>query len=223
MKLLVLKYGAEYIVAMGDTIDCVPLINHFAKDDMILLPVMYRNYNSIRQFWRNDQVQLHCLKSFPEYEELKKKYAHIDVLGVNDNTKHWELDMETVYKAAGLSYHNEKHTYLSQRAKEVEQLPVPTKPYALVPEGGSPGTFKIDRQFIDPALEILVPPQDAKMLSYARIIENAAEIHCHATSWPRLIDKLPTKGKLFLHHYSRPVPHVPPDKFTMLKDWTRLL
>jgi hypothetical protein len=225
MKLLVLKYGQEYIVAMGDTIDCVPLINEIAGKEKILLPVMLKNYNTIRSFWRNDSnVNLHLLKSFNDYNELRRQYETIEIIGMNDNTVNWELDIETVYKAARLNYaEREKYCHLKERVKEIPQLPFPNKPYAFIPEGGSPGTFKIDRQYVGKGLLEIVPPQDAMMLSYARIIEHATEIHCHATSWPRLIDKLPTKDKLFMHHYVRDVAHVPPHKFPMIKNWTRLL
>jgi hypothetical protein len=223
MKLLELKYGKEFIVAMGDTIDCVPLVNQVAeKHGKILLPVQMHCYHTIRSFFDEDKVQLHALRSFQDYVFLRKQYETISVIGIHDNTINWELDMVTVYKAAGLDYSSrDKYDTLKESAKKVTQKVVPDKPYAFVPEGGSTRTFKIDRKYISPGLEIIQPEHNDFMLAYANIIREATEIHCHATGWQRLIERLNTKGKLFMHHYARA--SVPPHLFPHSKEWVCLL
>lgn len=224
MKLLKLRYGREYIIAMGDTIDCLSLILQLSKKHgRLLVPVQRHCYNTISSMLPEDAgIELHSLISLHDYDSLSARYEVLDITGIHDNTVTWELDMVTVYKAAGLSYADkEKYCPIRQQVKKVRQLPLPGRPYAFIPEGGSTRTFKIDRKYVNTNLQVIVPPHNAFMLEWAAIIENAAEIHCHATGWQRLIDKLPTKGKLFMHHYARP--SVPPDKFPFLKQWVQLL
>jgi hypothetical protein len=224
MKLLKLKFGREYIVAMGDTIDCVPLINELQKiHGKIILPVLYHNYNTIRSFFDNDKVELRCLSSFNDYEVWEKEFETISVIGELDMTLEFDLDMKSVYRAAGFNYDELIHTNVfAERFKKFPQVVVPGKPFAFIPEGGSTKGFRIDRKYVGEDLEIIVPEHNVFMAAYAKTIYEAAEIHCHATGWQRLIDKLPTKGKLFMHHYARPVPGVPAERFPFLKHWTQL-
>jgi hypothetical protein len=45
---------------------------------------------------------------------------------------------------------------------------------------------------------------EVSILNYAKIIENAKEIHCIDSSVLHLVECLPTKAKLFYHKYARP-------------------
>jgi hypothetical protein len=227
-KLLILKYSTEYIIAMGDTIDCVPLINYlsqtslnesFGQEQRLLLLTMQHTARSIRSFFPVDaNLDFAILRNLHDFDEIKRSYGAVEVIAAENDIpfdyQHFEI--ETLYKKAGLLYaERDKWCTIKSQIAEVEQLEPPTEPYAFIPEGGSPGKYKIDRKYVSKGLKEIIPPQDAFMLSYAKIIEHATEIHCHPTSWPRLIEKLPTRGKLFMHHYVRPTNWKP-------ENWRRL-
>jgi hypothetical protein len=198
----------------------VPLVNHLAeKHGKILLPVQRHCYNTIRSFYDNDKVDLVVINSWEDYAKWDKEYEVIafDVV-LNSETK----EVYAVYEAAGLNFHDfDNDKTLINKAKNVTQKVVSGLPYAFVPEGGSTRTFKIDRKYITPGLHIVQPEHNDFMPAYANIIKNATEIHCHATGWQRLIERLETTGKLFMHHYARPT--ATPEYFPHIKEWTPLL
>ena len=133
------------------------------------------------------------------------------------------------YIEAGLVYEDrEKYCPIAKIAKEVNALFVPhhpsisndTIPFAFIPEGGSECKFKIDRKYVDPSLKECIPPQNTLLIGWSRMIYLATEIHCHDTSWPWLIDKIPTTGKLFFHRYARKFDgKILPYKYDFQKPW----
>lgn len=229
-KLLILKYSGEYIIAMGDTIDCVGLINYLSQKQRLLLLTMHHTARTIRSFVpANANVDFALLNSLHDFENIKRSYGSVEVIAAENDTafdyQHFEI--ATLYKKAGLDY-AERHKYctIASQATITTQIEPPKQPYAFIPEGGSPGKYRVNRKYVKKGLLEIVPPQDAFMLSYAKIIEHATEIHCHPTSWPRFIEKLPAKGKLFMHHYARPT-NIKPENWKRFgvieKEWKQLI
>lgn len=226
MKFLSLKWGREYVVAMGDTIDCVSLIMQLAEREPLLIPVQGHCMATVPTlFPKHAVVDFITMRNFAHLPELELEYETLYIH--SDETKtigiRGHIDMIGLYMAAGLDYSKrDEYCPIPKQVKHSIQLKVPTRPYVFVPEGGSPGTYRIDRRYITPGLDIIVPPKNTPMLQWASIIEHATEIHCHITSWWRLIDKIPTRGKLFMHHYARKSP-MPLEWFEFMKPWIRLL
>lgn len=230
MKVLILKYENEYICAMGDTIDCVSLVNQLAAKEpqgRLIFPVQHGYMDNVRSFFPIDTpIEFVNLLNFNTYDELKKSRGAIEFITYGTATDH--NDIRALYRAAGLNYaEREKYCTIRNQVKRIPQIEPPTEPYAFIPEGGSPklngGTgYTCDRRFKDKGLIEIVPPQNAMMLAYAKIIEHATEIHCHPTSWQRLIDKLPTTGKLFHHLYARKI-NMRPDEIVYNKEWKQLI
>ena len=229
MKFLDMRYNNEYIIAMGDTIDCVPLINFLINKHGRLIIPCYRHYrNNILSFFPKDiNAEIIPINSFDDYQYYHKSRI---VLEINPKRHDEPLDyrhfeIATVYEEAGLPY-KDRHKWNTIDKKRVNQLPIPSYPYAFVPEGGSTNAYKIDRELIGDGLELIIPPQDGMMLAYADIIASAKEIHCHATAYQRLVDKLPTSGELYLHHYARAT-NIKPENYVKYgvneKKWTQLI
>lgn len=207
MRFLDMRYNGEYIIAMGDTIDCVALVNYLSQKEKLLVPCIY--LDNVKSFFPKDaNLNFTRISSYNVYAEHKKNYGALEIYPVSNDKagdfQHFEI--AKVYETAGLPY-SERHKYctIASQAALWPQIEPPKEPYAFIPEGGSPKLnggqgYKIDREYVGDGLLEVIPPQNAMMLAYAKIIENAEEIHCHATSWYRLIEKLPTKGKLFFHH-----------------------
>jgi len=229
-KILILKYSGEYIIAMGDTIDCVALINYLSHKERLLLLTMHHYAKTIRSFFPAQcNIDFALLNNLHDFENVKRSYGAVEVIASEKDIpfdyRHFEI--ATLYKKAGLDY-TERHKYctIKSQAEKTLQIEPPKQPYAFIPEGGSPGKYRVDRKYVQKELLEVVPPQDAYMLSYAKIMEHATEIHCHPTSWPRLIEKLPTTGKLFMHHYDRPTNIKPENwrKFGVIeKEWEQLV
>lgn len=233
MKLLILKHGAEYIHALGDTIDCVSLINQLCKKEPLTITVYPGYYSNIATFFPVDSpLRFLPIRDYNQQKEYEQRYDCLRIesddnfIEANKLTGH--TDIKGLYVKAGLNYdERDKYCSVVEAAKRFKQIESPAEPYAFIPEGGSPAYykrcgFKLNRLYINKDLKIITPPQDALMLSYAKMIENATEIHCHVTSWWRLIDKLPTKGSLFMHHYARET-RIKPHEFEFRKPWVQLI
>ncbi len=227
MKLLIIKHGEEYILGMGDIIDCLPLINSFKEP--ILLPIQTGHYDNMRCFLPKDtNIKLYQIPDFPSLKALEKSMSCIRIESSDEYIEQHGIgghdDIRGIYHKANMEYPNafEQLGYFKKRIEEICQYQVPDRPYAFVPEGGSSGKYRIDRSHVYKDLEIIVPPQNSLMLKYADIVKHAVEVHCHVTSWQRLIDKIPTSGTLFLHHYARET-RIPPFRFEFNKKWKQLV
>jgi hypothetical protein len=226
MKFLSLKWGKEYVVAMGDTIDCVSLIMQLSEREPLLIPVQAHCMATVPSlFPKHAAVDFITMRNFAHLPELEREYETLSIH--SDETKtvgiKGHIDMIGLYMAANLDYSKrDEHCPIPEQVKHAVQLKVPSRPYAFVPEGGSPGTYFINRKYVDPSLDIIVPPKNTPMLQWASIIEHATEIHCHITSWWRLIDKIPTRGKLFIHHYTRQS-SIPTNEFEFRKYWEQII
>jgi hypothetical protein len=227
MKLLILKYNKEYILGMGDVIDCVPLIYRIALTQEILLPIQASYEENIRSFFSQyAKISFYPIPDMDALHELEKSMECIRIENneeyIKENKLKGHTDIKGLYHKAGWFFDNIDYSMLITEIPAYSQYKVPERPYAFIPEGGSSGNYRIDRKYVDKNLEVITPPQNALMLKYADIVKNATEIHCHATSWQRLIDKIPTNGKLFMHHYARET-RVKPEDFEFSKKWTPLL
>ena len=230
MKFLDLEYGGEKIIAMGDMIDCVPLINWLIKKHgRLIIPVQKKYRNNIMTFFPvHVNADFVGLNSFADYDYFHNTRDSVTIKITRKDKprdyKHFEI--ATLYEAAGWDYDERfELDTITEQVKRIPQREVPAMPYAFIPEGGSEGSYRIDRRYVSSLLPI-VPAQNEIMLTYATMIQRAAEIHCHITAFQRLIDKLPTNGKLFLHHYVRQG-NVKPENFykykMLTKEWKQLI
>lgn len=218
-RVLSMKWVDQYIIAAGDIIDVLGIIYQYSLKERIILPIIYPNIKNL--FPKDINIEFVQIRDFPHIEEMCQRYGAIRL---EADEMFYEGKMVTpvipsVWLLSGLDFKKREEYYnLSEHAKNYPQLPVPKEPYAFIPEGGSTRSYKCDRKYVGGGLFEVIPPHNCDMLSYANIIFNATEIHCHPTAWHRLIDKLPTKGKLFYHLYARHI-NIPIEKLEFLQNW----
>jgi hypothetical protein len=206
---------------LGDGINYASLYAQYAAQERVAIPCPEHNRDNMKSFLDGLDIELVPCESDELIRELLSIYPHslpLEIFAPNFNA---DEHIKQGYEAAGLNYwERDKYCPIRSQIHKIEQIPIPDEPYAFVPEGGSTGEFHINRILIGRHLKVIVPPNNALLLAYADIIKNAQEIHCHDTSWPWLIDKIPTNGKLFFHHYARPCGYNYDILF--LKDWNRI-
>jgi hypothetical protein len=103
----------------------------------------------------------------------------------------------------------ESFSYPRRTAEEDSLVSLaPTHPngYIFLHEDVSRG-YTIDRSLLTSDLPVftpIAPPSTYFVSDYAKVIENAAEIHVIESSFAALVEGLAPKGKLFAHRYARP-------------------
>ncbi len=237
MKLLILKYGNEYILGMGDVIDCLSLICQIAKEypnELIIFPCFAQYQQNIQSFLPvGINVKLEPIRDIANHiPELITRYDTILLQNSDKYIKKNKLtgftDIKGLYHLAGFDYEKRDEfcpiSLRTWRYKGYVDSPSPN--IAFIPEGGSRHfnggePYKIDRKFVKGNLRQVVPPQNTMMLQWVNTIEYAEEIHCHVTSWWRFIDKLRPHGKLFMHHYAREA-GFKPEQFEFRLQWEQI-
>lgn len=218
---------------LGDCINYASLVVQFAKKGPVAIACKkvtgQRYEENVRSFFKGYDVKVIPCEGPDQVRELIKQFPDRLCLEEYHETIPYVLErhldhIKEGYEFAGLNFEDrEKYCPIRDQAKKITQIDPGLLSHwktAFIPEGGSEKQFSIDRKFVNPELSVYVPPQDALLLQYAYMIKVAKEIHVHDTSWPWLIDKLPTTGKLFFHRYARtfegrPLPHV----YRVLKPW----
>ena len=236
MKILVLKYGKEYMLGLGDVIDCLSLICQVAKsvNEMIIFPCFGKYEANIQSMLpKGINVKLYPFANFQKLEEMIAMHECIRLENNDDYIATNKItgisDIKGLYHIAGFDYERRnEHCPIALRTWSYKgYMDAPSTGIAFIPEGGSRALnennpYRIDRKYIKQGLKILTPPQTTMMLQWIKVIEGADEIHCHYTSWPRLIEKLNIKGNLFMHHYVRGA-RIKPQEWEFTKPWKELL
>lgn len=210
MKLIVFNQG------LGDCINYASLVAQFAAKDRVRIACKKRPgrlyKKNVESFFAGLNVRVTECENNDQVRELMK--LHSDVLALEEFSSipytfpdRHRNHVRDGYREAGLIWEDrQKYCPIASATADAIQISLSRfwdqhwigNEYAFIPEGGEEGKFSIDRKYVG-VKNIIKPPQDALMLEWANIIYRAAEIHCHDTSWPWLIDKLPTTGKLFFH------------------------
>jgi hypothetical protein len=204
---------------LGDFINLSSAIAQLSKKELILLPLVNMvskapfpsmKKRNIETFLDGCNIKLMDVNPNADIFDLIDKwqgrgFQWFVKRGCTANDFQINDHIKEVYELLGIDYETRvTHSPIPENANKIKQLPIPTEPYAFIPEGGSTGQFKIDRKYVTAGLKEVIPPQDALMLEWADIIINATEIHSHDCGWWALINALNTKGKVFFHLYARP-------------------
>lgn len=213
-------------LGLGDLINYAPLIKELSKDDHLIIPCFNKNLTNAGQMFDGLNIELMPIED-GNWDRVHAILAHYKFKGEKtigigyfsgkpfDISKHVEIG----YEALGYNFKELcKEQFLYSQSLKVGQETISRNPYAFVPEGGSTGLFKIDRKHIGQGLDVAIPGQKVMLLTYRNVICEADEIHCHDTSWPWLINQLPTTGKLFFHKGVRDDGYDLRSMFT--KEWT---
>jgi hypothetical protein len=198
-------------LGLGDFINYVPLMVEVSKTKSLLVPVLnvyIENCNLLVDRYNIELLSTNT-NDYDYNNDFKNKYRATggEVLGFghySDVGIRGETHVTDGYESIGYDFKSLcKNKDIYKQSLKVKQIKVPEIPYAFVPEGGSSYDYRIKRSYIDRNLMIITPPQNSILLSYADIIYNATEIHCHDTAYPWYINQMPVKGRLYFHRYVR--------------------
>ena len=195
-------------LGLGDHFVCNGLVHEVSKDcDKIHLPTKQHNFNTVNCLYKDwDNIDV-----FPVIDEHRDILRHcakhnLPLLKVGfEYLSACEEDANVCfYKQLGLDFSVRYTSFklpkqISSSETLYDTLIHDKKDYCLIHQRSSTGNFFMNIETGLPVIEIK-PGLTDNLLDYAKIIENATEIHCIDSSVINLVEGMPIQtNKLFFH------------------------
>jgi len=198
-------------MGLGDHLICNGLVRSIIKNDaeyfMFVKPhnigsvsYMYRDISNLKFVSCNDGEAI----SFINYNKIANQ---VILIGFNwvDTTKSFE---ENFYIQHGILFEEKWNSFRCERDSELEQklydrLDI-NEPYIFVHDDDR---FKIDKNKLPSDIRIVSAQLGItdSIFSYAKIIENATEVHCIESCFAFMVDLMALNNNFFIHRYARPL------------------
>lgn len=185
-------------LGLGDHIVCNAIVRDlYKKYGTLTLAVKEHNHGSVKQLYRDLDIQFHKVKTDSDCMPLYFKTPTIRI-GFEHCRQDWE---KSFYDQVGLDYSDRfSKFYISrdlEREKALEdKLNLPEE-YAFVNRTASTGSSDIELK-TNLSLVELQPITDS-LFDWIGVIEKAKEIHTIDSSIFQLIRQLPTSGDKFFY------------------------
>jgi hypothetical protein len=213
-------------LGLGDHIICNGLVRHFAESNSISLLCKSTNIQNISFMFRDN-------KNITTLEVKNDDYAynactsHHNCLRCGTAVKGIIPDIlwdEAFYIHADIPFSYSWSKFYYQRDTEKENLVYNNlivnqniKEYIFIHNQGSDKIDRINYNYINNNDSKIFTDINVSFFDYAKIIEDAKEVHCVNSSFKHFIDRIPTKGKLFYHIKTSPKGY---DHHHSNKEWT---
>ena len=207
-------------LGMGDHFDLCGAVNYLSMSyEVVYLFVKEIYYSIIKDLYKsNPKIKLFPVLSNEKFEQnnlwqlvtnfMARNSQSTDFLKIGfDNyplqvspTKNcWEYFYEELNLPKEIRYNFFNYDTISRESDLVYDLVTQNKgSYAFVHDDPSRG-FVINRNLINPELNIICNDYTINPLHYSKVLKNAAEIHCMESSIKTLIELFPTNGNLYFH------------------------
>lgn len=213
------------------------IYHHLGLGDHLICNAIVRNYAALDRY---DLISVFCKEhNVPSVECMYSDLVEVNVVPVKDDAHAEQIiadksvgkdaahglrlgatgpggfdskqfDRE-FYRQAGVPF---EERWTKFRWGNCDYVEPPPRPYAFVHDDPERG-FKIDYSRIAHWIPIIVRPNRVlggnNIFNWARVIEEAKEVHCIPSSFSVLADSLPLVHvpQLFLHAYARPSGELP--------------
>jgi len=209
---------------LGDSFVLNGIVHHYADRSLeIHVPCWEHFYDTIKSLYNGfDNIKVVPFKF--EHEMLAKEQEYVinnrlsrilRIKLIQSKIKNypinamWDLQLYAAYELPyHLRYTNFRLPKVIEGSDELFEKLSNNEPYILVHRytGDHPNGLAINIQGFRqannfPNINIIeiTPNITNNMMQYIKLIENAAEIHCVASSFHCLVDSVPTRAKLFFH------------------------
>ena len=223
-------------LGLGDHIVCNGIVNFLSENYKIHLPVKKKNLQMIRYLYSsNNNVTLFDIEESPvkSYKDSEKEQIFdystnnkLNVLKIGFENCSGEYN-KSFYSQIGLDYkYSYSKFYVPDDVNKENQIfkklldkyNIKDNSYIFIHNSSSKGTFKLKN--LKKKNTIYMKQKDDifnNIFLYKKIILEADEIHCVNSSFSTLIERLPTKGKLFFHDIIKREPVYLSDKWEVIE------
>ena len=211
---------------LGDAVVCNSLVREYCKNNTHVTYFCKKPYYESVGYMLRD---IKNIKVLPIDEDYINSYIHqnnfdnVVRIGFSNLTPFVEFDKQ-MYEQAGLEHNLRWDGFYLKRNLQAEDIVYKNfinsdEPYIFIHEDVS-RDYVINRSYIQNKNIRVIEPSwfTDNIFLYAKIIENATEVHCIDSSFLNLVEHLQPKGKLFYHKYARPLANIV-NSPTVKKDW----
>lgn len=203
-------------LGLGDHIVCNGLVRHLAEMSRVSVLCKNHNYTNVQFMYRdNPKIQVCPVLNDAEANSLCY-HSKLPVLrigfavgGLKFSDCTWD---ENFYRNAGIDFEY-SWTKFHLVPNITESI---NEDYIFIHNIDSTNTDRIDYSYLPRDKKQIFTDSSVSFFDYYSIIQNAAEIHCIDSSFKHLIDRIPTKGRLFYHKLRFPKPY---DTYKQKKNW----
>jgi hypothetical protein len=216
-------------LGLGDHIICNAIVRDRARRyDRIVLPAKPHNIDSVAGLLRDlGNVSVVPVRDDADMLRLieKARQGRYDIESLGRFGSGWTKDLrfdEMFYRQAGLPFMRRwtGFQYCANRSEELSlfnRYGATAGEYALIHDEHP--RFRLDSSRIDRQIRIRRDMTN-NICEYGLLLEHALEIHVLDSAFMFLADSIPTRGRLYVHRYARPL-----DAFnrpSLQKRWTIL-
>ena len=211
---------------LGDAVVCNSLVRDFCKKNTkVTLFCRKQYYESIGYMFRDiTNIVVHPINEEDIVPYIRQNnFENVICVGFSNLTPYTEFDKQ-MYEQVNIPHETRWNNFFIKRNIQAEDVVYnnfvkENEPYIFLHEDVS-REFIINRAFIqNKNLKVVEPTWFTdNMYLYAKLIENAEEVHCIDSSFLNFTEHLQPKGKLFYHKYARPLAATA-NSPTVRKDW----
>ena len=201
-------------LGLGDHIICNGLVRHFAETLEIILLCKKHNAQNVQFMYRdNPNIKIHEIINDDEANRFCDSHNNMNILRIGfavGGKRYYDcLWDENFYRNAYIDFNfSWTKFYLmvdSDRSSTIYQKLNPNnEEFIFVHNIDSTNTDRINYSAIHKDIKIIKTNPDIDFFDYYDIIQQAKEIHCIDSSFKHLVDRIPTKAKLFYHKMNNP-------------------
>tara|TARA_B100000965_G_scaffold406806_1_gene448864 strand:- start:6978 stop:7730 length:753 start_codon:yes stop_codon:yes gene_type:complete len=198
-------------LGIGDHIVCNGLVNFISENHRIHLPVKKKYSEMVQHLYsKNNKVNLFEIEEESEKEQVLQYSENnkLNILKIGFEKLSGEYN-KSFYSQIGLDY---KYSYDKFYVPEdidkevkifnhlLDKYKIMNNSFIFIHNSSTKGVFKLKNL---PKKDTIYMKQKDDIFNniffYRKVIIEAKEIHCVNSSFSTLIERLPTKGKLFFH------------------------
>ena len=215
-------------LGLGDHIICNGLTNYLSKSyKKIYMPVFERNYKNVQYLYSENEVielfkipdenELSSIESFSNKNNLQILKIGFEEIGNQSFNlafyKQLLVDYSISFDYFYLPKNNEKELELTEHLLNYYNISNPDN-FSLIHATSSRATpplrrsEKKDEIFVEKDSDIF-----KNIFLYRDLISKAKELHCMNSSFIHIVERVPSKGKLFYHEIREP------SSLKLFKEW----